>query len=48
MARPSKYPQERRERAVRIVIESKGDYETEYATIESTSVGVIDPKWSSR
>ena len=33
MARPSKYPQQLRERAVRMVIESKDDFETEAAAI---------------
>jgi transposase len=46
MARPSKYPQELRERAVRMVIESNGDYETEYAAIKSISakLGVRSPE----
>lgn len=35
MARPSKYPQELRERAVRMVIESRADYETETAAMRS-------------
>lgn len=46
MARPSKYPQELRERAVRMVIESRADYETEYAAIKSIAVklGVTSPE----
>lgn len=35
MARPSKYPQQLRERAVSMVLESRGDYESEYAAIKS-------------
>jgi transposase len=30
MARPSKYPTELRERAVRMVLESRADYPSEY------------------
>ena len=37
MARPSKYPQQLRERPVRMVIESKDDHETEAAAIRSIS-----------
>jgi len=37
MARPSKYPTELRERAVRMVIESRTDYETETAAIRSVA-----------
>ena len=33
MARPSKYPSELRERAVRMVIESKDDYPSEFEAI---------------
>lgn len=33
MARPSKYPRELRERAVRMVVEHRGDYPSEYAAI---------------
>jgi len=33
MARPSKYPRELRERAVRLVVESKGDYPSEFEAI---------------
>src|SRR3954452_16988837 len=35
MARPSKYPAELRERAVRLVTESKGDYPSEFEAIRS-------------
>jgi transposase len=35
MARPSKYPAELRERAVRMVIESRADYGSEYQAIRS-------------
>ncbi len=37
MARPSKYPPELRERAVRMVIESRSDYEHETAAIKSVA-----------
>ena len=37
MARPSKYPTELRERAVRMVIESKADYDTETAALRSVA-----------
>jgi len=33
MARPSKYPRELRERAVRLVVESKDDYPSEFEAI---------------
>lgn len=33
MARPSSYPRELRERAVRMVMESKGDYPSEFEAI---------------
>jgi transposase len=51
MARPSKYPLELRERAVRLVIESKVDYGSEYGAIRSISakIGITSPtslpKW---
>ena len=51
MARPSKYPRELRERAVRMVIESKGDCGSEYEAIRSISakLGITSPgslrKW---
>ena len=35
MARPSKYPTELRERAVRMVLESRGDYPSECEVIRS-------------
>ena len=35
MARPSRYPPELRERAVRMVLESKADYGSEYEAIRS-------------
>lgn len=35
MARPSKYPRELRERAVRMVIETKGEYPSEFEAIRS-------------
>lgn len=35
MARSSRYPAELRERAVRMVAEHKGDYDSEYAAIRS-------------
>lgn len=37
MARPSKYPTELRERAVRMVIESRQDYENETAAMRSVA-----------
>lgn len=47
MARPSKYSRELRERAVRMVIESRGDYRSEYAAIRSIPVklGITSPEW---
>jgi len=47
MARPSKYPQHLRERAVQMVIESRGEHETEYAAIRSVSgkLGITSPEW---
>lgn len=46
MARPSKYPQELQERAVRLVIESRADYDSEYAAIRSISakLGITSPE----
>jgi len=46
MARPSKYPRELRERAVRLVIESKADYGSEYEAIRSVSakLGITSPE----
>jgi transposase len=37
MARPSKYPTELRERAVRMVIESRSDYDTDTAAMRSVA-----------
>lgn len=37
MARPSTYPRELRERAIRMVAETKGDYASEFAAIESVA-----------
>lgn len=34
---PKQYPRELRERAVRLVAEHRGDYETEYAAIKSVA-----------
>lgn len=46
MARPSRYPQELQERAVRLVIESRADYASEYAAIKSVSakLGITSPE----
>ena len=43
---PKQYPTELRERAVRLVIEYRGDYETEYAAIRSIAakLGVATPE----
>jgi len=41
-ARPSKYPNELRQRAVRRVIESKGDYGSQFEAITSNSRKPID------
>ena len=54
MARPSSYPRELRERAVRMVIESKGDYSSEFEAIRSIAakLGIGSPetlrKWVRR
>jgi len=54
MARPSSYPRELRERAVRMVLESKADYPSEYEAIRSISakLGIRSPeslrKWVRR
>ena len=54
MARPSSYPRELRERAVRMVIESKGDYSSEFEAIRSVAskLGIGSPetlrKWVRR
>jgi transposase len=46
MARPSKYPRELRERAVRLVVESKGEYPSEFVAIRSIAdkLGVASPE----
>jgi transposase len=46
MARPSKYPSELRERAVRLVIEVRGDHPTEAAAIRSVAskLGITSPE----
>jgi transposase len=46
MARPSKYPRELRERAVRMVLESKAEYGSEYEAIRSiaTKLGITSPE----
>src|SRR5690625_808412 len=45
-ARPSKYPLELRQRAVRMVIESKADYPSEFEAIRSVSakLGIRTPE----
>lgn len=37
MARPLKYPRELQERVVRMVIESRSEYDSEYAAIKSVA-----------
>jgi transposase len=37
MARSSSYPRELRERAIRMVVETKGEYPSEFAAIESVA-----------
>lgn len=46
MARPSRYPAELRERAVRMVMESRSDYEHESAAIKSVAskLGITSPE----
>jgi transposase len=46
MARPSRYPPELRERAVRMVLESKAYYGSEYEAIRSISakLGITSPE----
>ena len=46
MSRPSKYPQELRERAVRMVLESRADYSSEYEAIRSIAgkLGITSPE----
>jgi transposase len=43
---PKQYPRELRERAVRLVIEHRGDYQTEYAAIRSIAakLGIATPE----
>lgn len=54
MSRPSSYPKELRERAVRMVAETKGDYPSEFEAIKSvvTKLGIGSPetlrKWIRR
>ncbi len=54
MARPSKYPRELRERAVRLVFESKDEYPSEFEAIRSIAgkLGIGSPetlrKWVRR
>ena len=54
MARPSKYPAELRERAVRLVFDSKQDYSSEFEAIRSITakLGIGSPetlrKWIRR
>lgn len=46
MARPSKYPPELRQRAVRLVMESREEHETEFAAIKSVAAksGITSPE----
>jgi transposase len=46
MARPSKYPRELRERAVRMVVESTSDYPSEFEAIRSIAakLGIGSPE----
>ena len=54
MARPSKYPAELRERAVRMVLDSRADYPSEFVAIRSIAgkLGIGSPetlrKWVRR
>ena len=54
MSRPSKYTPELRERAVRLVLESRADYPSEYEAIRSIAakLGITSPeslrKWVRR
>ena len=54
MSRPSSYPRELRERAIRMVIETKADYPSEFEAIRSISskLGIGSPetlrKWVRR
>ena len=46
MARPSRYPRELRERAVRMVLESRAEYASEYEAIRSIAakLGIASPE----
>jgi transposase len=46
MGRPSKYPTELRERAVRMVLESRADYPSEYEAIRTIAgkLGITSPE----
>ena len=46
MARPSRYPPELRERAIRMVLESQAEYRSEYEAIRSISakLGITSPE----
>lgn len=46
MARPSRYPRELRERSVRMVMESKADYPSEFEAIRSiaSKLGIGSPE----
>jgi transposase len=46
MARPSKYPTELRQRAVRMVLESRAEYPSEYEAIRAVAskLGVTSPE----
>jgi len=46
MGRPPSYPKELRERAVRMVLETKGDYESEFTAIVSIArkLGIGSPE----
>jgi hypothetical protein len=46
MARPSKYPLELRERAVRLVLQSRGDYSSEYEAIRWIAGKLGLSRWS--
>jgi transposase len=46
MSRPSRYPRELQERAVRLVAECRGSHDSEYAAIRSVAVklGIASPE----
>jgi transposase len=46
MARPSSYPRELRERAIRMVMETKADYPSEFAALDSVArkLGIGSPE----